>query len=113
MNSSSDQTMLGSLLLGCLLAVLSVATALPPSNLIHGWDCISCDTNSMLAGNFGSFNPEFRMDDPWWIETIAKSYHTVALNAFLGSRDYNGTGVSGQVHSSAAWLSSRGYWSAI
>ena len=38
---------------------LLVAAAIAPASvfaapLTHGWDCIACDTNSMLAANFGS-----------------------------------------------------------
>ena len=46
----------------------------------HGWDCISCPSNSMLAGNWDVNNPNFNNTDLWWAETITSSYAAVALN---------------------------------
>eukprot|EP00051_Salpingoeca_urceolata_P034408 m.24985 g.24985 ORF g.24985 m.24985 type:complete len:437 (-) comp7692_c0_seq2:233-1543(-) len=71
-----------------VLAIVQVAVGSP---LTHGWDCILCETNSMLAGNFGTSNPAFSLDDPWWLHQVAR-YHAVALNAFYDDRHWNGTG---------------------
>ena len=68
------------------------------SQLKHGWDCITCETNSMLAGNFGhTTDMIFNMSETWWIDTIAKSYAVVAFNDWLGTQNYNGTGEIGLV----------------
>ena len=70
------------------------------SSFTHGWDCIACSTNNMLAGNFGDGNGQnknFNMSDPWWVDVVAKGYAAVALNNFLGSELYNGTGENGMV----------------
>ena len=70
------------------------------SQLTHGWDCITCETNSMLAGDFGHnayTSTMFNLSDTWWIDTIAKSYAAVTLNIWLGSEAYNGTGEIGLV----------------
>ena len=93
------------------LLVLCLWTCIPPgrsalarsmsvslSQMVHNWDCITCKTNSMLAGNFGHVNSLiFNMSDTWWIDTVASSYAAVALNDFVGSRTYNGTGENGVV----------------
>eukprot|EP00039_Didymoeca_costata_P020874 m.342719 g.342719 ORF g.342719 m.342719 type:complete len:439 (-) comp21751_c0_seq1:144-1460(-) len=50
--------------------------SLPP----HGWDCISCKTNTMLAGNWAINSPYFNNSDLWWATTIVSSYSAVALN---------------------------------
>ena len=50
--------------------------ALPP----HGWDCIACETNSMLAGNWAIRSPLFNTTDLWWAHTIVSAYTGVALN---------------------------------
>ena len=59
-----------------LMSLFSVVLALPP----HGWDCISCSTNTMLAGNWAINNPNFNNSDLWWAHTITSSYAAVALN---------------------------------
>ena len=91
----------GSILRCCLAFVvvgLFGSQVVAESQLKHGWDCITCETNSMLAGNFGhTTDMIFNMSDTWWIDTIAKSYAAVALNNFLGTQLYNGTGELGIV----------------
>ena len=69
------------------------ASAAPPSDgLTHGWDCISCKTNSMLISNVGTWNRRnFDLKDPWWINTLADSHAAVFLNTFWDT-SYNGTG---------------------
>lgn len=59
-----------------LVTVFSSTMALPP----HGWDCISCKGNSMLAGNWAINNPNFNDTDLWWAHTIADSYAAYAAN---------------------------------
>ena len=53
-------------LLSFALAATPVA---PPPHLDasweHGWDCVACEANSMLVGNFG-VGSQFKLDDPWW-----------------------------------------------
>ena len=63
-----------------MLALALISTTV--SAVTHGWDCVSCKTNSMLAGNFASYSSDFNMSDPWWIDTIADSYAIVMLNNF-------------------------------
>merc|ERR1719182_1367949 len=58
------------------LALPSAVVSLPA----HNWDCVMCETNTMLAGNWAIRNPNFNNTDPWWAETIASSYAAVALN---------------------------------
>ena len=53
-----------------------VVVALPP----HGWDCVTCANNSMLAGNWAIRSPWMNNTDLWWAESIANSYAAVALN---------------------------------
>eukprot|EP00117_Sycon_ciliatum_P030280 scpid75107/ scgid23912/ len=70
------------------------------SSFTHGWDCIACSTNNMLAANFGdgyAENANFKMSDPWWVDVVAQGYAAVALSDFLGSQNYNGTGENGMV----------------
>ena len=56
------------------------AMATPRTSLVHGWDCIACPENSMLAGNFGTrTSTRFNLTDPWWIDVVAKNYAAVAL----------------------------------
>ena len=89
---------LGRCLASTLLLSLLYTQVAAESQLVHGWDCIVCDSNSMLAGNFGHTNDLiFNMSDTWWIDTIAKSYAAVALNDWLGTQGYNGTGEIGYV----------------
>ena len=45
----------------------------------HGWDCVSCPANSMLASDVGTFRPAFNLSDPWWIDTLADSHAVVVL----------------------------------
>lgn len=59
-----------------VLVTLPFTLALPP----HGWDCINCETNTMLAGNWAINNPNFNNTDLWWAHSIASSYTGVALN---------------------------------
>jgi hypothetical protein len=66
------------------------------SALTHGWDCVSCKSNSMLAANFGTFRTDINLQDPWWIETVASSHAAVLLNNFW-TRSYNGTGDDSKV----------------
>ena len=68
-------------------------------SLTHGWDCISCKTNSMLAGNFASMRPDFNLTEPWWIDTIADAYAAVMLNNFGRNiaPAYNGSGVDTKI----------------
>jgi hypothetical protein len=81
-------------LLICLLAVVVPAFA-----LTHGWDCISCETNSMLVANFGTWRQDISLSDPWWINTIADSHAAVILNNFWkqGPGSYNGTGEDSKI----------------
>lgn len=58
-----------------ILGIDRVAS-LPP----HGWDCISCESNSMLAGNWAIKNPNFNNSDLWWATAIVTSYASVAVN---------------------------------
>ena len=58
--------------------------------LTHGWDCIACGTNSMLAGDFAIFDPPFSNEDPWWVSVIG-TYNAVVTHA-AGDSQYNGTG---------------------
>jgi len=46
----------------------------------HGWDCVSCKNNSMLAGNWAINSPNFNMTDLWWAHTIVSSYAALAIN---------------------------------
>eukprot|EP00117_Sycon_ciliatum_P021279 scpid75440/ scgid18700/ len=79
-------------------SALTQSMSVSLSQLTHNWDCISCKTNSMLAGNFGHLHYNiFNMSDTWWIDTVATSYAAVAMNDFLRSQDYNGTGENGKV----------------
>lgn len=55
---------------------LSAVVALPP----HGWDCVACASNTMLAGNWDIRSPLMNNTDLWWAQTIASSYASVALN---------------------------------
>eukprot|EP00117_Sycon_ciliatum_P000413 scpid66101/ scgid6483/ len=74
------------------------AKAFPSSNLVHGWDCVACSTNTMLAGDFGHTNSLiFNMSDQWWIKEVALNYAAVTLNSYLDSNRYNGSGESGLV----------------
>ena len=68
----------------------------PPQTLVHGWDCISCKTNSMLVSNVGTWRRDFTLDDPWWINTLADSHAAVFLNTFW-DKSYNGTGDDSKV----------------
>jgi hypothetical protein len=64
------------LVLFAVCAISSSVGSLAP----HNWDCIACETNSMLAGNWDINNPNFNNTDLWWAKTIASSYAAVALN---------------------------------
>ena len=59
-----------------LVATLPSVVSLPP----HGWDCIACLNNTMLAGNYDIRSPYFNNTDLWWAHTIVSSYAGVALN---------------------------------
>mmetsp|Transcript_5036 Transcript_5036/g.15329 ORF Transcript_5036/g.15329 Transcript_5036/m.15329 type:complete len:443 (+) Transcript_5036:20-1348(+) len=63
-----------------VLVLPCAVQALPP----HGWDCISCGSNSMLAGNWAINNPNFNNSDLWWARTITSSYASIALNMNAG-----------------------------
>ena len=67
--------------------------------MTHGWDCVSCPTNSMLAANFGTWRKDINLTDPWWINTTADSHAAVILNNFWkqGPGSYNGTGEDSKV----------------
>ena len=80
------------LFLVCLGLPMAVA-------MTHGWDCISCKSNSMLVANFGTWRRDITMEDPWWITTIAESYNAIILNNFWkqGPGSYNGTGDDSKV----------------
>ena len=84
-----------------LSALLSATVLLLPGAraLTHGWDCISCASNSMLAANFGTWRQDINLSDPWWIKTIADSHHTIILNNFWkqGAGSYNGSGEDSKV----------------
>ena len=78
-----------------VLIVSGTADSIAKSNLLHGWECVACPNNSMLAGNFGHESSEiFNMSDQWWIREIAENYAAVAFNDFLDSQNFNGTGES-------------------
>jgi hypothetical protein len=64
--------------------------------MTHGWDCVSCKTNSMLAGNFGTWRSDINLDDPWWIDTLATSYAAVFLNNFWAN-NFTGAGVDSKI----------------
>ena len=85
-----------STLLALLLALLLPDEA---AGLEHGWGCIACSTNSMLAANFGTWRQDITLEDPWWVDTIADSYAVVMLNNFWkqGPGSYNGTGTDSKV----------------
>lgn len=80
-----------------LQLLLSTAAAAAPAparqrqTLVHGWDCISCETNSMLVSNVGTWRKDLTLDDPWWVNTLADSHAAVFLNSFW-DKSYNGTG---------------------
>ena len=71
------------------------------SGLTHGWDCVSCGSNSMLAANFGTWRSDINLTDPWWFTTIAKSHAAIILNNFwhqgITPGSYNGTGEDSKV----------------
>jgi hypothetical protein len=77
-----------------LLLILPAATA-----MTHGWDCISCSSNSMLVSNFGTWRKDISLDDPWWINATADSHAAIILNNFWkqGPGSYNGTGEDSKV----------------
>eukprot|EP01052_Picozoa_sp_SAG31_P010116 SAG31_NODE_545_length_14238_cov_15.518849_3_plen_480_part_00 len=79
-----------------LLGLLSASARLPPTvqAMTHGWDCVACKTNSMLAANFGTWREDINLSDPWWINAIADSHHAIILNNFWkqGPGSYNGSG---------------------
>ena len=87
-----------------LLALALACVAGSALSLEHGWDCVSCGTNSMLAANFGTWRADFTLADPWWVETVASSYAVVMLNNFWkqGPGSYNGTGTDPKVSPLAA-----------
>eukprot|EP00117_Sycon_ciliatum_P046790 scpid81102/ scgid33477/ len=75
------------------LPALPVSDWKPVSYFTHGWDCIACETNSMLAGDFGhSSESGFNLSDSWWVSEVAKYYAAVSINHWKDSREYNGTG---------------------
>ena len=78
----------------------SLLLLLPATSAItHGWDCISCGTNSMLVSNFGTWRKDISLDDPWWINATADSHAAIILNNFWkqGPGSYNGTGEDSKV----------------
>ena len=82
-----------------LLAAVLPASCVVATPLKHGWDCIACDTNSMLAANFGSNRPSsiFNLTDPWWVETVASRYAALAMSNFFDGGNYNGSGTNPMV----------------
>jgi hypothetical protein len=81
--------------------LLSTAAATATSGparqtLVHGWDCISCENNSMLVSNVGTWRQDLTFDDPWWINNLADSHAAVFLNTFF-DKSYNGTGDDNKV----------------
>ena len=79
-----------------LPTLLALSCTFTVRAISHGWDCISCPSNSMLVGNFGTYREDFSLSDPWWINTIADAYHTVLLNNFWNFQ-YNGTGEDSKI----------------
>ena len=69
------------------------------SSFTHGWHCIACSTNNMLAASISgdNENQNFNLSDPWWVDVVAKGYSAVALGNFFGSASYNGPGENGMV----------------
>ncbi len=67
----------------------------PPPNSggwTHGWDCVACDTNSMLSANIGTNDvTRFNASSPWWIKEIAARYAHIQMSPFLGADKYNDT----------------------
>ena len=61
---------------GLALVILPYAVSLPS----HGWDCIACQNNTMLAGNWAINSPYFNNSDVWWAHRIVSSYAAVAVN---------------------------------
>lgn len=59
-----------------MLSTLSAVVSLPP----HGWDCVTCENNTMLAGNWAISSPYFNNSDLWWAHAITSSYASVAVN---------------------------------
>ena len=58
----------------------------------HGWDCISCPSNSMLSANIGTNDlTRFNLSSPWWVEELATHYAHIQMSPFLGSNFYNDT----------------------
>ena len=84
--------------IGGPLAGNGVVSGQHVSSFTHGWDCISCPNNSMLAADLGTRNVvDFNLSDPWWIDEIAKSYAAVTLNNWFDSQKYNGTGEESRI----------------
>jgi hypothetical protein len=81
----------------CLLLLLLLPP--PAAAMTHGWDCISCKTNSMLVSNFGTWRKDITLGDPWWINATADSHAAIILNNFWkqGPGSYNGTGEDSKV----------------
>ena len=61
--------------------VVTVTLDLPHTTAItHGWDCISCDTNTMVVSNFGTWRTDLNLSDPWWVKVTADSHAAIILN---------------------------------
>ena len=39
----------------------------------YGSDCVACETNSMLVGNFGTDRADFEADQDWWVVCTTNS----------------------------------------
>ena len=70
--------------MGLLLRLLLLLPA--AHGLTHGWDCISCKSNSMLVSNFGTFRKDINLSDPWWIDATADSHAAIILNVCAPDR---------------------------
>ena len=54
------------LFLASSLCIWSQPTG-PRTSMVHNWDCVACETNSMLVGNFGTDRADFEADQDWWV----------------------------------------------
>ena len=98
MPATAPMRIIQSRLLASLVLSMVCGRGIAVSQLTHGWDCVACKDNTMLAGNFNHYIPSpFDMNNTWWIDTVAHSYAAVALGHWLDSQQYNGTGESGIV----------------
>lgn len=73
----------GSMPFAVRIAVLMAGSGLPATHaMTHGWDCISCGSNSMLVSNFGTWRTDLNLSDPWWVKVTAESHAAIFLNNF-------------------------------